>query len=168
MRLPSYYISTVVSGTSSVKAGDFRGRLEGDLRVQQTPELATRGTGTINVVNGDYVIYGQQLDMERGRILFSGGPVDNPSLDMEVARAVQEYDVVAGAKIQGTAQAPRLELYSEPPMPNQFYLVMVPAAEVGLRAFVARAFSPLENSTFQFEELSENFSKIPKRRIFSN
>ena len=61
---------------------------------------------------------GQQLNMERGRILFSGGPVDNPTLDMEVARTVQEYDVVAGAKIQGTAQSPRLELYSEPSMPD--------------------------------------------------
>lgn len=111
-------VQIILGDSVEVEAGDFRGRLEGDLRVQQTPELAPRGTGTINVLNGDYVIYGQQLNMERGRILFSGGPVDNPSLDMEVARTVQEYDVVAGAKIQGTAQAPRLELYSQPPMPD--------------------------------------------------
>lgn len=111
-------VQVILGDSVEVEAGDFRGRLEGDLRIQQTPELAPRGTGTINVLNGDYVIYGQQLNMERGRILFSGGPVDNPSLDMEVARTVQEYDVVAGARIQGTAQSPRLELYSEPPMPD--------------------------------------------------
>lgn len=111
-------VQIILGDSIEVEAGDFRGRLEGDLRVEQTPELAPRGTGTINVVNGDYVIYGQQLDMERGRILFSGGPVDNPSLDMEVARTVQEYDVVAGARIKGTAQSPRLELYSEPSMPD--------------------------------------------------
>ncbi len=111
-------VQIILGDSVEVEAGDFRGRLEGDLRVQQTPELAPRGTGTINVTNGDYVIYGQQLDMERGRILFSGGPVDNPSLDMQVARTVQEYDVVAGARIKGTAQSPRLELYSEPPMPD--------------------------------------------------
>ena len=111
-------VQIILGDSVEVEAGDFRGRLEGDLRVQQTPELAPRGTGTINVLNGDYVIYGQQLNMERGRILFSGGPVDNPSLDMEVARTVQEYEVVAGARIKGTAQAPRLELYSEPPMPD--------------------------------------------------
>ncbi|MFK7889928.1 MAG: translocation/assembly module TamB domain-containing protein, partial [Granulosicoccus sp.] len=101
-----------------VEVGDFRGRLDGDLQIQQTPELAPRGTGTINVLNGDYVVYGQQLNMERGRILFGGGPVDNPTLDMEVARTVQEYEVVAGARIKGTAQTPRLELYSDPPMPD--------------------------------------------------
>lgn len=111
-------VQVILGDSVEVEAGDFRGRLEGDLRVQQTPEIAPRGTGTINVLNGDYVIYGQQLNMERGRILFSGGPVDNPSLDMEVARTVQEYDVVAGARIKGTAQSPRLELYSEPPMPD--------------------------------------------------
>lgn len=111
-------VEVILGDSVEVEAGDFRGRLEGSLRVQQTPELAPRGTGTINVLNGDYVIYGQQLNMERGRILFSGGPVDNPSLDMEVARTVQEYDVVAGARIKGTAQSPRLELYSEPPMPD--------------------------------------------------
>ncbi len=111
-------VKIILGDSIEVEAGDFRGRLEGDLRIEQSPELAPRGTGTINVVNGDYVIYGQQLDMERGRILFSGGPVDNPSLDMQVARTVQEYDVVAGARIKGTAQAPRLELYSEPSMPD--------------------------------------------------
>ncbi|MGQ7843609.1 translocation/assembly module TamB domain-containing protein [Granulosicoccus sp. 3-233] len=111
-------VQIILGDSVEVEAGDFRGRLEGDLRVQQTPEIAPRGTGTINVLNGDYVIYGQQLNMERGRILFSGGPVDNPSLDMEVAREVQEYDVIAGARIKGTAQSPRLELYSEPPMPD--------------------------------------------------
>ena len=118
-------VQVVLGESIEVEAGDFKGRLEGDLRVQQTPELAPRGTGTINVTTGDYVIYGQELNMERGRILFSGGPIDNPTLDMEVARTVQEYDVVAGARIQGTAQAPRLELYSEPSMPDASILSFI-------------------------------------------
>ena len=129
-----------------VEAGDFRGRLEGDLRVEQTPELAPRGTGTITVVNGDYVIYGQQLDMERGKILFSGGPVDNPSLDMQVARTVQEYEVVAGARIQGTAQAPRLELYSDPSMPDasilSFILLGQPPGTTGASYTLGKYLTP--------------------------
>ena len=118
-------VQIVLGDSVEVEAGDFKGRLEGDLRVQQTPELAPRGTGTITVVNGDYVIYGQELKMERGRVLFSGGPIDNPTLDMEVAREVTEYDVVAGARIKGTAQAPRLELYSEPSMPDASILSFI-------------------------------------------
>ena len=139
-------VQIILGDSVEVEAGDFRGRLEGDLRVQQTPELAPLGTGTINVVNGDYVIYGQQLDMERGRILFSGGPVDNPTLDMEVARTVQEYEVVAGAKILGTAQSPRLELYSEPSMPDasilSFILVGQPPGSTSLSYTLGKYLTP--------------------------
>ncbi len=101
-----------------VEAPGFSGALKGSLLVEQTPQLAPRGTGTIEIVNGDYVVYGQKLTMQRGRILFSGGPVDNPKLDLDVARRVEAYDVLAGAKIRGTAQAPQLTLYSEPAMPD--------------------------------------------------
>lgn len=139
-------VRVVLGDSVEVEAGDFRGRLEGDLTIEQTPELAPRGTGTINVVNGDYVIYGQQLDMERGRILFSGGPVDNPSLDMQVARTVQEYDVVAGARIQGTAQSPRLELYSEPSMPDasilSFILLGQPPGAMGASYTLGKYLTP--------------------------
>ncbi|MCB1755369.1 MAG: translocation/assembly module TamB domain-containing protein [Gammaproteobacteria bacterium] len=118
-----------------VEAGDFRGALKGALQVEQTPELAPRGTGTIEVVNGDYVIYGQQLNMRRGKILFSGGPVDNPQLDMDVARNVEAYNVLAGAKILGNAQSPRLQLYSEPSMPDasilSYILLGQPPGTVG-------------------------------------
>lgn len=139
-------VQIILGDSVEVEAGDFRGRLEGDLRVQQTPELAPRGTGTINVLNGDYVIYGQQLNMERGRILFGGGPVDNPSLDMEVARTVQEYDVIAGARIQGTAKAPRLELYSEPSMPDasilSYILLGQPPGATGASYTIGKYLTP--------------------------
>lgn len=111
-------LQIVLGDDIKVEAGDFSGRLKGNLLVEQTPQLAPRGTGTIEVVNGDYVIYGQQLTMQQGRILFSGGPIDNPRLDMDVAREVPAYDVLAGAKVRGTAQSPLLELYSEPAMPD--------------------------------------------------
>lgn len=101
-----------------VEAPGFSGALKGSLLVEQTPQLAPRGTGTIEIVSGDYVVYGQKLTMQRGRVLFSGGPVDNPKLDLDVARQVEAYDVLAGAKIRGTAQAPQLTLYSEPSMPD--------------------------------------------------
>lgn len=101
-----------------VEAADFSGGLKGSLLVEQSPELAPRGTGTIEVVKGDYVVYGQKLSIQRGKILFGGGPIDNPRLDMEVARRVEAYDVLAGARIGGTAQAPLLQLYSEPAMPD--------------------------------------------------
>ena len=79
-------VQIVLGDSIEVEAGDFRGRLEGDLRVQQTPETAPRGTDVrCRQRRLRDLRPGTELE-ERGRILFSGGPVDNPSLDMEVAR----------------------------------------------------------------------------------
>lgn len=97
-----------------VKAGQFSGALAGELAVEQAPDGVPTGVGAIEVVSGDFVVYGQTLTMERGRIIFGGGPVTNPALEFDVARDVAAYEVKAGALIRGTAQAPLLQLQSEP------------------------------------------------------
>lgn len=97
-----------------VKAGPFDGALSGGLLVEQQPGRVTTGSGAIDVISGDFLVYGQKLTMEKGRVLFSGGPIDDPALEMDVARDVTAYDVKAGARIRGTAQSPILELQSDP------------------------------------------------------
>lgn len=97
-----------------VKAGQFDGALGGGITIEQLPGKVPTGSGAIEVVSGDFLVYGQKLTMERGRILFGGGPLDNPALEIDVARDVPTYEVKAGAKVRGTAQAPILELSSEP------------------------------------------------------
>ncbi|MBA3565058.1 MAG: translocation/assembly module TamB domain-containing protein, partial [Gammaproteobacteria bacterium] len=47
--------------------------LEGDLTVIETPGEPTTATGEINVEEGAYAAYGQELEIERGRVLFAGG-----------------------------------------------------------------------------------------------
>ncbi len=118
-------VNIILGEDIKIEAGDFRGVLQGQLQVVQTPELAASGTGTIEVVNGEYVLYGQQLNIKKGKILFAGGPVDNPKLDLDVARDVPAYEVTAGAKIMGTAQAPILQLYADPSMPDASILSFI-------------------------------------------
>ena len=58
----------------------------------------------------------RRLDIERGRLLFSGGPVNNPGVDI---RAVKQYpDVKAGVNVRGTLLQPRLSFFSEPSLPQ--------------------------------------------------
>jgi len=97
-----------------VKAGPFDGALAGGLTLEQTPGKVPSGSGAIEVVSGDFLVYGQKLTMERGRVLFAGGPLDNPALELDVARDAPLYEVKAGVKVRGTAQAPTFELQSEP------------------------------------------------------
>ncbi|WP_028469815.1 translocation/assembly module TamB domain-containing protein [Neptunomonas japonica] len=103
-----------------VDAVGFQGRLEGSVLVEDDGRRATRATGSMAVAAGKYRLYGQDLNIERGSLVFSGGPVDNPGLDLRVSRIVEE--VTAGAKVSGTLKEPRLTLFSEPSMPESSLL----------------------------------------------
>ncbi|MBR7560534.1 translocation/assembly module TamB domain-containing protein, partial [Mycobacterium tuberculosis] len=70
-----------------------------------------RITGEIRTVQGRYRAWGQSLDVETGLIRFNG-PYANPSLDILALRP--NIAVRAGVQVQGTANAPRVRLYSDP------------------------------------------------------
>ncbi|MDH6591346.1 translocation and assembly module TamB [Variovorax sp. TBS-050B] len=87
-------------------------RLEGELEIRSTSLAAPpRITGEVRTVKGQYRAYGQQLDVETGLARFNG-PFDNPSLDILAIRP--NISQRAGVQITGTAQSPRVKLYSEP------------------------------------------------------
>ncbi|MCB1777415.1 MAG: translocation/assembly module TamB domain-containing protein, partial [Candidatus Competibacteraceae bacterium] len=99
----------------------FQGQIKGNVQVTQTPELAPRASGSAEVVAGKYDIYGTEIDIQRGRVLFSNSPLDNPGLDMQVAREFSSElsdTTIVGARVQGTAKKPRLTLFSDPAMPQ--------------------------------------------------
>ncbi|RZL57517.1 MAG: translocation/assembly module TamB [Variovorax sp.] len=87
-------------------------RLEGSLDIRSNSASAPpRITGEVRTVKGQYRAYGQQLDVETGLARFNG-PYDNPSLDILAIRP--NISQRAGVQVTGTAQAPRVKLYSEP------------------------------------------------------
>lgn len=88
-------------------------RLAGELRLtaaNNRPLLQ----GTIHAEEGTYASYGQKLGIDRGLVVFTG-PIDNPRLDV-LATRTDISDVKVGVSITGTAQAPRVRLYSDPDM----------------------------------------------------
>jgi translocation and assembly module TamB len=89
----------------------FEGRLGGRLLIEDQP---ARGTGSINILEGRYRAYGQRLDIEKGRLLFTGGPLTNPGLDLRAVRKTN--NVTAGIKVKGRLKQPQLELFSNPAM----------------------------------------------------
>ncbi|HXH02871.1 MAG TPA: translocation/assembly module TamB domain-containing protein [Candidatus Competibacteraceae bacterium] len=109
-------VQVVLGEDVQVAAAGFEGRLRGELLLEQSPQLPPRGTGTIQVASGEYQIYGQRLQLDRGRVLFSGGPLDNPGLDLQATRKVGE--VIAGVQIRGSLKQPQLKLFSTPAMPD--------------------------------------------------
>lgn len=76
-------------------------------------------TGEVNIENGTYRSFGQDLQIRKGKILFNG-PADQPYVDIEAIRNPDNTkdDVIAGVKVSGPADTPRVEIFSSPSMPQ--------------------------------------------------
>lgn len=80
--------------------------------------LATRADtlhalGTIRIVRGDYLAFGQLLDIQRGEVNFSG-PLGNPGIDLRAGRKIKSVEV--GVEVKGSLQRPVVTLVSDPVM----------------------------------------------------
>ncbi len=88
---------------------------EVDIRSSAVPGAPPRVTGEVRTEEGRYRAWGQMLDVETGLIRFNG-PYNNPSLDILALRP--NISVRAGVQVTGSAQAPRVKLYSDPDLPD--------------------------------------------------
>lgn len=91
--------------------------LAGKLRVYQRPNGIVRGEGQINLQDGRYKAYEQDLAIDQGKLVFTGGSIDDPTLDIRAQKTVNS--MTAGVAVSGRARSPRLNLYSTPTMPDQ-------------------------------------------------
>ena len=99
----------------------FRGsgadlRLVGVLKVQSAPRTAPQAYGTIRVAEGSYEAFGTKLAIERGVINFQG-PLRNPNINILAMR--RQADVASGVQVSGDVQRPRVQLVSEPELPQE-------------------------------------------------
>ncbi len=108
-------VRVILGDKVNVKAFGFTGRPTGSLLVIEEPGKATVAVGELEVKDGIYKAYGQDLTLDRGRVVFAGGPLDNPGLDLRAYRRADD-GTVAGMNIRGTLKSPQATLYSEPPM----------------------------------------------------
>lgn len=93
----------------------LEGRLAGRLHVLMNAPNDINGQGEIHFIEGRYRAYGQNLNIEQGRALYAGGPIDNPGLDIIAARQRGE-DIKVGVRVTGTAEQPLVRLFSDPVM----------------------------------------------------
>lgn len=97
----------------------LKAMLRGNLRVVQDRN-GLGLNGQIDIPSGRFHAYGQDLIVRKGQLLFSGPP-DQPLLNIEAVRnpdATQD-GVTAGVRVTGMADAPRLEVFSDPTLSQQ-------------------------------------------------
>ena len=110
-------VRVVLGSDVEVRGLGAEARLAGSVLVTETPGRPTSAVGEIDVVRGTYQAYGQDLQIERGRVYFAGGPIDNPGIDLRAFRRATD-GVIAGIEVTGTLQQPRVELWSRPTLPE--------------------------------------------------
>lgn len=114
---------TLTLGQAVSLAGmGFSTDLSGQLDVQLRPNKPLAALGEIDLKNGVYKAYGQNLTISEGRLLFVG-PVNDPGLAATAQRVVDSTTV--GLKISGTLYHPKTTVFSSPSMPESDALSML-------------------------------------------
>lgn len=108
-----------VGNNVRLDAFGLKARLTGDLKVAQDKQ-GLGLNGQINIPEGRFHAYGQDLIVRKGELLFSGPP-DQPLLNIEAIRNPEstENDVIAGVRVTGSADQPKAEVFSDPAMSQQ-------------------------------------------------
>lgn len=100
-----------------IRAQGLDATLVGSLDLQQDPGEPMRANGQIDIKNGRYSAYNQNLEIDKGQLIYNGGPIDDPSLVLRAQKSVDS--ITAGVSVSGTASSPNLALYSTPSMSDQ-------------------------------------------------
>lgn len=93
-------------------------KLTGAITAIDDPDHPTRGRGELRLDGGKYQAYGQDLLIETGRLIFSGGPITDPAIDIRAVRTPRE-DLKVGLRARGTLDQPEFSLFSEPAMSQE-------------------------------------------------
>lgn len=91
-----------------IDAFGLKARLSGDLKVTQDAKRGLGLNGQVNVDDGRFHAYGQDLIVRTGRVIFAGAP-DRPQLNIEAIRNPEaiEDDVTAGIRVTAAPRARR-------------------------------------------------------------
>jgi translocation and assembly module TamB len=93
----------------------LKGRFTGNLVTKEQPGKPTTASGELAIKDGSYRAYSQNLEIRTGRLLFAGGPVSEPGLDIEAVRRPAP-DTLVGIRARGSLRKPDFSLFSEPTM----------------------------------------------------
>lgn len=122
----------------------LQGFLDGAIRLQQTPKNPISAAGELRIRKGRYQAYGQDLVIDHGQLLFTGGSFDNPELHIRAIRRfsnattdfsnsnqvldfrASNIDTVdmgshttVGIEVSGRLNASKIKLFSIPPTLSQ-------------------------------------------------
>lgn len=133
---PTYSLSHQLRTNIDIILGDkilyegygFKTQAQGQLNIKQSPGQPTKARGKINLVKGKYRAYRKRFDIAEGELLYTGGVIDNPTLNIRAERKIKtnpaaksfhtQSMITAGVKFAGPLKEAHMEFYSSPTMSN--------------------------------------------------
>ncbi|MGI6656000.1 MAG: translocation/assembly module TamB domain-containing protein [Desulfobulbus sp.] len=107
-------VNVIAGDDVLIDAYGLRAGITGNLNVAVQPGRPQTGRGTLNIKNGSFTMYSKRLAIDMGRLIFSGGPLDNPGIELRSER--KKGRTTTGVVITGTLQRPEISFYSSPTM----------------------------------------------------
>ena len=111
----SLALQLVLGEDVKISGGGVETKLSGQLNIAAKDDRMPEAYGQIHLVDGEYHAYGQQLIIDQGILNFVG-PIENPALAIRAIRPHLTRTV--GVQITGTANAPKVQLVSDPLLPD--------------------------------------------------
>lgn len=108
-------VTTKLGNDVHVESFGLTAQLDGQITVTKRPESPPTAIGRLNVVEGQYKAYGQDLTLQRGQVIYTGQQLSNPGLDISATRKPTP-DITVGVNVRGSLSQPRMSVFSEPEM----------------------------------------------------
>lgn len=97
-----------------LNAFGLRARLSGNVKITHN-RRDILANGSLRVTDGKFQAYGQNLEINNGRLIFNGSP-KIVGMDIRATRKVDE--TIVGVHLGGTLLRPKSKIFSDPTMPE--------------------------------------------------
>ncbi len=131
-------IDLILGDNINVYYDNLQASLGGKIRITKDVDSPAIARGEFYTLQGRYVVYGQKLGLQSGRLIYAGNTLTNPGLEIEAVKKVRRVithnsdefgtriplyagieSIQVGIRVNGTADKPVISLFSVPSDLNQ-------------------------------------------------
>jgi translocation and assembly module TamB len=158
--MPTMQLTVKIDNKAFIHYQDLTTTLGGSILLSTGPNRPATATGALYTIGGTYHAYGQDLDISEGRLVYTGGIINNPGLNIKAVRkintvltgntgsftAIQTYSgtqiLTVGVQILGTIDKPAVTLFSQPSGLGQddilsYLLLGIPRSQASIKDSLA-------------------------------
>ncbi len=123
--MPNLDVDVILSDKIKIRYQNLHTVLSGKIHVSKSHGTPPTAVGELYTIKGNYKAYGQTLTIQNGRLIFTGGEINNPGLNITAGRDIRTIQLQSeafagtqiinvGVRVLGTLNNPVINLFSNP------------------------------------------------------